>query len=141
MSWLPKLLSLPQSGHASVSGTDNNVGYLEDAGWGNSEKRLQPPRVLLQWLVCCLEPPHNGQIGSSPTTMERRQALLGRNKLVIGEALALLSRPKLRMSGWYILEGLSQPDVYLRSQQVIVVIEGKRTEDGPKKETHWMPGR
>jgi hypothetical protein len=139
--WLSKLLSLPGHDPARAPRAYDNLGTLEDAGWGNAEKCLKPPRVLLQWLVCCAERPRNGRIGSSPTTIERREALLARNKLVIGEALALLSGPKLPASGWYILEGLSQPDVFLMTPEIVIVVEGKRTESGPTTETVWMPGR
>lgn len=46
-----------------------------------------------------------------------------------------------RERGWYVLEGLSQPDAYLETDEAIVVIEGKRTEPGPTIGTKWMPRR
>jgi hypothetical protein len=39
------------------------------------------------------------------------------------------------------LEGLSQPDAYLETDELIVVIEGKRTEPTATKRTTWMPKR
>jgi hypothetical protein len=67
--------------------------------------------------------------------------LLHRDPEVIGEALALLARPSVPAKAWYVLEGPSQPDVYLQTEEAIVVIEGKRTESGPTTTTSWMPGR
>ena len=92
-------------------------------------------------MISCAERPRDGNIGTSQVTVRKREALLNRDKLVIGEALALLNRPALPPSDWYILEGHSQPDVFLQTPEVIVVIEGKRTERGPTVRTTWMPGR
>ena len=39
---------------------------------------------------------------------------------------------------WYVLEGPSQPDVYLDSAEVVIVVEGKRTETAPTTSTAWM---
>jgi hypothetical protein len=60
---------------------------------------------------------------------------------VVAEALRLLSRPQLPSRAWYVLEGQSQPDVYLETPELLVVIEGKRTESGPTTDTTWMPVR
>jgi hypothetical protein len=40
-----------------------------------------------------------------------------------------------------VLEGPSQPDVYLETENAIIVIEGKRTESGPTRVTDWMEPR
>lgn len=42
---------------------------------------------------------------------------------------------------WCVLEGPSQPDAYLETPELLVVIEGKRTEHGPTTHTSWMPVR
>jgi hypothetical protein len=114
---------------------------LEERGWHPKEKGLLPPRVLLQWLVCCAKRQGNKDIKETPTTKQKREALLRHDRLVIGEALALLSRPSFSSQAWYVLEGLSRPDVYLQTEEAIVVIEGKRTETGPTTSTSWMPVR
>jgi hypothetical protein len=36
---------------------------------------------------------------------------------------------------------MSQPDVYLKTTEIMIVIEGKRTERGPTFKTKWMRGR
>lgn len=39
---------------------------------------------------------------------------------------------------WYVLEGCTGPDVYLETESVVIVIEGKRTERAPTTYTTWM---
>jgi hypothetical protein len=141
LSWISDMLRLPESGCAGGGNFGNGVSPLEDHGWGAGEKKLSPPRVLLQWLVACAERPRNGNLGIGANTIEKRVALLLRDKTAIGEALALLSRPMLPRTDWYILEGQSRPDVFLQTPEFIVVIEGKRTERGPTCKTKWMRGR
>lgn len=52
----------------------------------------------------------------------------------------MLRHPKPK-EDWHIFEGSTQPDVYLETEELIVVIEGKRTEHGPTTKTKWMNGR
>lgn len=56
--------------------------------------------------------------------------------------------PQLRMlhdgytkKEWFVLEGMSQPDLYYESDNIILVVEGKRTEPTATEKTTWMPGR
>jgi hypothetical protein len=56
--------------------------------------------------------------------------------------MELLSSNRLKSErAWYVLEGPSCPDVFLETDDLIVVIEGKRTESGPTTATNWMPVR
>ena len=140
-NWISELLRLPELTGGEGGKFDGGNSTLEAYGWGKREKKLAPPRVLLQWLAACAERPRDGNLGKGKETIEKRTGLLMRDKVVIGEALALLSRPTLPRRDWYILEGHSQPDVYLQTPDFIVVIEGKRTERGPICKTKWMLGR
>jgi hypothetical protein len=67
--------------------------------------------------------------------------LAQRDPATIGEALALLSKPPMPARAWYVLEGPSQPDVYLETSDTIIVIEGKRTEPAATRTTDWMETR
>lgn len=56
------------------------------------------------------------------------------------EALHLLiDNPK--KEDWHIFEGTTQPDVFIQTPHVIIVVEGKRTESETTKHIKWMPGR
>src|SRR5688572_22716123 len=90
LSWLSELLRLPESAGGGGGNFDGGVSTLDARGWGENEKKLEPPRVLLQWLVACAERPRDGNLGKGKETIEKRMGLLMRDKLVIGEALALL---------------------------------------------------
>jgi len=42
---------------------------------------------------------------------------------------------------WFILEGATKPDVFIKTNKFYLVIEGKRTEGGPKIDTYWKRNR
>ena len=139
-AWLDQLISMP-----TFPGTSRPTrvlrGPLRAWAWGTAEKQLMPPVVLLQWLVACGRPRPGRPLGASPVTITKRTSLVQRDPAVIGEALALLNQPSVPSRAWYVLEGPSQPDVYLETDDAIIVIEGKRTESGPTRTTDWMEPR
>lgn len=99
-----------------------------------------PPTSLLAWLVENLKPQTNNDAWGEEEARRKREALVRKDPAVIAEALARLKgRPGER--DWDVLEGASQPDVFLETDEVVVVIEGKRTEGGPTMATTWMPVR
>lgn len=55
----------------------------------------------------------------------------------MAQALDLITRGKLGKSA-HVLEGPSSPDVLLSTDQLLVVIEGKRTEPEPTTSTSWL---
>lgn len=140
-AWLDSLLSMPTLS-ARPPGAGRAVrGPLRVWAWGNAEKQLMPPTVLLQWLIACGRPKPGRPLGSSAATIAKRTLLVQRDPSVIGEALSLLSQAPIPSRAWYVLEGPSQPDVYLETDDAIIVIEGKRTEAGPTRITDWMEPR
>jgi len=141
-SWLPLLLSLPMGGVGTADLTDVDVGIVGHWWEGNpKEKPLAPPVSLLRWLVQNLSDPENPAVWrTSEETHLKRRALVDGNPDTIREALELLDKAPAKKV-WYVLEGESYPDVYLETLDVIVVIEGKRTEGKPTRATSWMPGR
>ena len=95
--------------------------------WGKNERRLEPPRSLLRWLVAHACAPASDDLWGSPATKAKRESLVARDAATIDEALRLLeTAPTLRK--WYVLEGRSQPDACLETDTILLVIEGKRTE-------------
>lgn len=140
-SWLPALLALARHGSAKAVPPSTLRGSLrkERCKWGPEEEKLPAPRSLLEWLVENVEEPAEGFPKASPETDDRRRKLLRRDPDTIRSALAELEREQ--RSGWHVLEGRSQPDVYLETDELVVVIEGKRTEAGPTTHTTWMPVR
>ncbi|MHB8656091.1 MAG: hypothetical protein ACYDA9_19710 [Terriglobia bacterium] len=138
-SWLPQLLRLPTLG-SPVSPAESCDFHIQACGWGEQERKLAPPLALLSWLI--RHPLKLNECPASletPMPLERRELLDGHDNRII-EALALL-RQRSQGKLWYIFEGETEPDVYIETSNLIVVIEGKRTELGPTTHTTWMPGR
>lgn len=139
-SWLPALLALPQHGSPDAPPSPASVTSLHAAKWGKKEEELPAPRALLEWLIENASMPAGGPPPASEDTQQRRrQLLVDRDSETVREALVKLETS--RTSGWHVLEGPSQPDVYLETDELVVVIEGKRTEAGPTTHTTWMPVR
>jgi hypothetical protein len=108
--------------------------------WGKQERRLNPPKGLLHWLIENLKEPKSEACWGGKETRKNRELLLSGNAKTIAEAHRLLESRPMR-SAWYVLEGQSQPDAYLETENLIIVIEGKRTERESTIATTWMPQR
>jgi hypothetical protein len=134
-SWLARLVSLPE--HGSDASRPTRSEPLIEARWGPKERPLSPPVSLLSWLIRNVQDP-DGKVDAD--IGPQRRDLLARDPARIEEAIRLLrTEPSVR--GWHILEGPSYPDVFLATADVVVAIEGKRTESGPTTSTTWMPVR
>jgi len=141
LSWIERLLRLPSMINMESALFPEPLP-LNIHAWADNEKALFPPRSLLRWLVMNLELPENYNFEDrSKNTQLKREALLRKDLTVIKEALSLLEHPVLLDQAWYILEGPTYPDVYLETDNLVVVIEGKRTEYTSTTKTTWMPVR
>jgi hypothetical protein len=137
--WLGGLLRLPTGGHGSPP---VEPGLILDSAWGEIEKRLEPPRALLHWLVDNLPSDAPDGMGTKTVaTQVRRQQLVDRDPRMLQQAHALLDRSHARTGEWCVFEGVTQPDVYIETESLIIVIEGKRTEARATRGTAWMPVR
>jgi hypothetical protein len=139
--WLSRIIALASPRHAGFPERE-----LLDWRWGDEEIGLAPPRSLLQTLVSrpkeLMKEPEDGLYGTdSPTTRARRASLFAGDAATRDEALRLLSRKRVPTRGWYVFEGETWPDVYIETDSVIVVVEGKRTERTITTKTTWMPVR
>jgi hypothetical protein len=140
VTWLPPLLAL---GSYSAERLDFDPGPLtipHPRWWGENERRLDPPRDLLIWLVANASPPVSDKLWGGDASREKREKVVARDPATIAEALRLL-KTRTRPGIWYVLEGKSAPDVCLETATAIVVIEGKRTERTATSVTTWMPKR
>lgn len=142
-SWLSRLLSLPElPGRSPPRANPKDLGSLQTWGWGEDEFGLDAPPGLLRWLLDnATVPPQGNQWGSATTKAKREALLVKKDPKTLEEACRLLSAFRGRGTGWYVLEGTSFPDVYLETDKVLVVIEGKRMETAPTLKTTWMDPR
>ncbi len=138
-TWIPKLISLPIGGYAGSlrSGTDFSI---EEACWGAHEKKLAPPVSLLSWLITHPRWPSDNRLSSDPIKAQKRRELIQGSVSRREEALSILAHNP-QGEDWHLFEGETQPDVFIRTPHMLIVIEGKRTEAGTTKKTKWMPGR
>jgi len=131
---LDRLLSLPtRDGQAARDWGD--PGELEEKAWWPMEKRLDPPRALLEYLVQALP-----QAGRSSTVPDRDRLLAG-DQTALADALATLREETVSPRAWYVFEGPTSVDAYIRTNRYLVLVEGKRTEPGPTTHTSWMDVR
>jgi len=115
------------------------------SGWesrvaGKREFALASPVSLLSWLIRHPRMPVSGTLSENPEKRRKRQEWADNSPERLKEALRLL-RNNPTGEDWFLFEGPSQPDVYLETRNLIVVIEGKRTEPKPTTGTKWMPDR
>lgn len=136
------LLSLLRLGSRSTGRPGIPPGALllgHPRWWGKNERRLDPPKSLLRWLVAHASTPAS-EFWGSPATRAKRERLVARDASTILEALRLLNGPTASRA-WYVLEGRSQPDACFETDTLIVLIEGKRTESKATTVTTWMSTR
>jgi hypothetical protein len=132
---LGELLSLP-----SRDGQDarawGDPGEPEETAWWPKEKRLDPPRALLQYLVR-----HLSTEGKRASTVPNRDKLLAGDEAALAAALRALGEETVPPRAWYVFEGRTSVDAYVRTSRFVVLVEGKRTEPGPTTHTSWMDVR
>lgn len=141
LSWFNRLLRLPYIPNRHRSIMVPEALPLVDSRWAAREKSLYPPISLLRWLINNLEINPEQNTSDSDAVRRKRKALFQKDIDVIAEALSLLVKSNLANREWYILEGKTKPDVYLETPNLIIVIEGKRTESTSTVETKWMSVR
>jgi hypothetical protein len=135
--WLQGLLELANTRKAQRP--DAGPSRLRVAKWWPREARLAAPPGLLRWLLENAEEPRDAAAwGDRLEVKENRRRVVDRDADKLAEALRSLEEGRPSPRAWYVLEGPSQPDVYLDSDDVAIVVEGKRTETAPTTSTAWM---
>ena len=138
--WLQGLLELANTRKAQRP--DAGAARLRVAKWWPREARLAAPPGLLRWLLENAEEPRDAAAwGRNPEVKENRRRVVDRDADTLAQALRSLQERRPSPRAWYVLEGPSQPDVYLDTDDVVIVVEGKRTETSPTTSTAWMSVR
>jgi len=138
--WLQGLLELANTRKAHRP--DAGSSRLRVAKWWPREAKLAAPPGLLRWLLENAEEPRDAAAwGGRPEVRENRRRVVDRDADTLAQAFRSLEEGRPSPRAWYVLEGPSQPDVYLDSDDVVLVVEGKRTETAPTTSTAWMKVR
>jgi hypothetical protein len=165
-TWLPALLHLATDNKSFAESLANNVTplkmsllyrrpfkdrvlkahgvdaiELEDC----FECLLPPPHDFLEWLIRhpgAMTWPDNGRRCFGQTTQRLREKLFAGEVWAAEEALAALkaSPPKGSARKWWAFEGFTEVDCYLETENLVLFIEGKRTEP-LSSATDWYPKR
>jgi len=79
----------------------------------------------------------------SEQTEYKRRRLLNNDPTVISEALILLRNNHVRNPNrdWWVFEGFTKVDCLIETENLVLAIEGKRTEEGPSLSIDWYPQR
>lgn len=140
-AWLDALIALGSRSEAGAA-VARGQRLVRDHGrrWGTAEIALPAPMALLTHLVSNVTPELVASSRNTGNTLERRRRLASGEKATIDEALSMLRAGK-RGRRWYVLEGESKPDALLETADVVLCVEGKRTEGACTIKTRWMPAR
>ncbi len=135
--WLQGLLELANT--RKLPRPEAGTSRLRVAKWWPREARLAAPPGLLRWLLENAEEPREAAAwGRRPEVMANRRRVVDRDADTLAGALRSLQERRPSTRAWYVLEGPSQPDIYLDSADAVIVVEGKRTETAPTTSTAWM---
>jgi hypothetical protein len=145
--WLPRLLALPRRDDGIAPALPSTLSAPFCLAWqghcGVREKRLEPSTTLLRWLIDhgpLVRPPKD--LGTRDSVKrEKRRRLFAGDPLAREQARAALECAGFVEHEWYVFEGRTSVDAYIKTAELIVLIEGKRTERGPTTRTSWMPVR
>lgn len=140
-SWVDSLLALGSRADI-VSSIPRSLRLVAGHGcrWGNLEVALPAPQLLLEHLVQHLDPMLVQASRDKGETLARRMELARQHAPTIATALQRL-RSGERGKKWFVLEGDSRPDALLETPDVVICIEGKRTEAACTTSTSWMRRR
>jgi hypothetical protein len=152
-SWLPDLLKAAHHGEEILGDVLSAPGTLESALTTKDRNGLLrcfefgvgAPKELLRWYVRHPEKlvwPHAKTY--SDETVRMRRALLSTHDGIRADAqrqaLDYIDAKSPKTRGWWRFEGTSMIDCVLMTPQVVVTIEGKRTES-LSAATDWYPER
>ncbi|MBA3658618.1 MAG: hypothetical protein H0W67_03390 [Gemmatimonadales bacterium] len=137
--WLQAVLELAASRPGSRP--DAGKAPLRLARWWPRQARLPAPPSLLQWLLENVKEPEAVAEWGRKESRRRRRRVVDHDATTVEQAVDRLNTGPTNARAWYVLEGPSQPSVYLETDEVVVVIDGKRAELTPDASTDWMPVR
>ena len=138
-SWLPKLLCLPEGGNPLELPTTESLN-IQNHYWGKKEIGLEPPVALLSWLIRNPRKQQSGDLSKDPEIASKREDWINCSRTCILEGIKSLRSNSINKK-WYIFERATYPDVFIETDSLLIVIEGKRTENGTTLNTKWMAER
>ena len=134
-----KLLSLLSEPN-KVLLSDNNLIIR----YGTNEMTIPPTKKLLNWCIenlPLLMIPKNYGVKRNSETYNKRDSLFKGDTNSKSKAFTLLHQNKSPKRDWYIFEGYTHPDIYIETEDTIIVGEAKRIEPKLTTSTEWLKKR
>lgn len=139
---MTELLNLMEDGHRNESWSNRDIGTIQAIYYENSvlkEKSLPPTAQRLIWLVENLNQANgNRELPENKTTKRRKELISGEKRTILEAKNNILTYDGSISfpHKWWVLEGSSQPDIFMITDKYIFVCEAKRTEDALAKSTN-----
>lgn len=113
--------------------------------YGKTEIGIPPSKDFLIYLIKNLDLINKSALEqdteSTGATYEKRKKLLHGDIELQNEALDHLYQDSIPKKEWYIFEGYTYPDIYIETENYILVGEAKRTESSLTTSTKWLNNR
>lgn len=129
--------------NSSIPNFEN--GSVLELCYGKNEKKIPASKSMLNWMLNNIQELkiHNyGASNNKSKTYKRRERLFAGDSKTLAEAIeALENMDKFSSNKWYIFEGKTSPDIYIKTKDSIFIGEAKRTEKKITTETLWLKNR
>ncbi|RZL50772.1 MAG: hypothetical protein EOP00_02640 [Pedobacter sp.] len=114
--------------------------------YGKNEKRIPAPKSMLTWMLNNLSElnklPNYGIKNNESQSYIKRKLLFAGDSKTLKEAIDAVSNvEKSSDSRWYVFEGKTAPDIYIKTKESIFIGEAKRTERNITTKTLWLKNR
>lgn len=114
--------------------------------FGDKEAAINSPVSMLKWFVLNydkLDAQQRKKIMKDVTRENNilRAKIFNGDENTIKEALNLIDEKGFVGYKWYIFEGKTHPDIYIKTENEIFIGEAKRTEKKLTTSTKWFPAR
>ena len=111
-------------------------------GISRKEKPLNPNPEYLKWMInhpdeTLIERKLSNKSKLSKTDRKRFGLLRGACVQEAVDGIESAAKKGAFGRDWYVLEGATKPDVYIKTNKFYLIVEGKRTEAGPEVGTLW----
>lgn len=140
--WL--MILVDEASKANGKECFNFDDHVIEMMWG-IEKSLDPPKEYLIWLAKNIQyfgfDENQVLSGVSEPTAKKRIELINGNQDTINEAVSRIIDNFKSRSKWWILEGKTHVDAFVKTNSHIFIFEGKRTEKEQTQKVEWNPKR
>lgn len=114
-------------------------GKIIEKYWGDTEKTIKSPDEYLNWIICNVDKLKKNSYDYNTTKDDESSNL--RKKLFNNDIdtfrKAKYSIINKKYDSWCIFEGDTHYDVFIETENIFFIVEGKRTEPSRTKDTSW----